>query len=393
MIPRRESSQLQLVYPLTFSMGRARTKSRKAQAATSTPPASEPAIAGLLDKAQTLIVQCDYELAERFVQRILEREPAHAAAREMLGVVLLETGQLRRAQQTFETLIPPHPDAPAPPPPSAHLYLAQLTDDPQHALRHYQAAVDTMLARLKGKDRAAADAPAADEPELKQNVVRALVAMVEIWMDPSYDLCDDPAAERTCEDLLGTALQLDPANAEALQALASVRISQSRPDEAKQCLEQAWAQWKDLDADDQRLPPIPTRLALVKLFLEFELFEPALLVLGGVMASDDQEVEAWYLEGWCFFLMAEKAQAGGGTLGELTWDQLARDARDCLETCKMLHEGQEHPDVPLLDHANELVAKLASQGVQPSPEDEDDDGASEGGWEDAEGSDEDVEMS
>ena len=44
------------------------------------------------------------------------------------------------------------------------------------------------------------------------------------------------------------------------------------------------------------------------MFLELELFEPALLVLTGVMASDDQEVEAWYLEGWCFFLMAEKAQ-------------------------------------------------------------------------------------
>ena len=65
---------------------------------------------------------------------------------------------------------------------------------------------------------------------------------------------DDPAAERTCEDLLGTALQVDPANSEALQALASVRISQSRPDEAKQCLEQAWTQWKDLDAGE---PPLP----------------------------------------------------------------------------------------------------------------------------------------
>ena len=91
-----------------------------------------------------------------------------------------------------------------------------------------------------------------------------------------------------------------------------------------------------LFTDDHRLPPIPTRLSLVKLFLEFELFEPALLVLTGVMAADDQEVEAWYLEGWCFFLMAEKAQQGGGTLGELAWEQLARDARDCLETCKMV---------------------------------------------------------
>ena len=74
----------------------------------------------------------------------------------------------------------------------------------------------------------------------------------------------------------------------------------------------------------------------MKLFLEFELFEPALLVLTGVMATDDQEVEAWYLEGWCFFMMAERARESGGALddSELTFENLARDARDCLEACR-----------------------------------------------------------
>lgn len=43
------------------------------------------------------------------------------------------------------------------------------------------------------------------------------------------------------------ALQTDPGHPEALQALASVRMSQQRPEEARQCLEQAWTAWKDLD--------------------------------------------------------------------------------------------------------------------------------------------------
>lgn len=84
------------------------------------------------------------------------------------------------------------------------------------------------------------------------------------------------------------------------------------------------------------MPPISARLALVKLFLELSLYTPALLVLQGVMASDDQEVEAWYLEGWCFFLMSEEAQANDGKLDELTWQELAKDARDCLETCQIV---------------------------------------------------------
>lgn len=57
----------------------------------------------------------------------------------------------------------------------------------------------------------------------------------------------EPEAEKTCEDLLNLALQTDPDNSEALQTLASVRMSQQRPDDAKQVLEKAWGLWKDLD--------------------------------------------------------------------------------------------------------------------------------------------------
>lgn len=91
--------------------------------------------------------------------------------------------------QAFESLIPPHPDAPAVTPPSAHLYLAQLAENnPKLSLQHYQAAVNILLGRLKGKDRAIDENSKNDETEIKSNIVRALVSQVEIWMDPSYDL-------------------------------------------------------------------------------------------------------------------------------------------------------------------------------------------------------------
>ena len=76
---------------------------------------------------------------------------------------------------------------PSPPPPSAHLYLAQLSEgDPHTALRHYQAAVDILSTQLKGKERATDDNP--DEGEVRKNIVGALIAQVEVWMDPEYDL-------------------------------------------------------------------------------------------------------------------------------------------------------------------------------------------------------------
>jgi hypothetical protein len=98
--------------------------------------------------------------------------------------------------------------------------------------------------------------------------------------------------------------------------------------------------------------------------------------------------------------MSEQAQESGGSIDGLTWQELAKDSRDCLETCQAvsciyklvnkytdiqsflikLHRHQDHPDKPLLEHTKELIEKLESLGIAASPlddgdgaEDEDDD--------------------
>jgi len=88
------------------------------------------------------------------------------------------------------TLLPPHPTAPIPPPPSAHLYLAQLSADPHTALKHYQAAIDILQTQLKGKAPSPIQGGEHDEgeDEVKSNIVRAYIGMVEVWMDPEHDL-------------------------------------------------------------------------------------------------------------------------------------------------------------------------------------------------------------
>jgi hypothetical protein len=88
-----------------FIMGRTRPKTRKARLlATELTEAlqekkSEPTVQALLEKAHELIVQCDYHLAGRFVERVLQRTPDNAEAKEILGVVQLETGLLDKAKQ------------------------------------------------------------------------------------------------------------------------------------------------------------------------------------------------------------------------------------------------------------------------------------------------------
>jgi Flp pilus assembly protein TadD len=81
-------------------MGRTRTK-KKAHTKASNPPvqhSTPPSIQSLLEKSQSLIVQCDYELALRFIHRILEQDAKNAEAKEMLGVAFLETGEIEKAK-------------------------------------------------------------------------------------------------------------------------------------------------------------------------------------------------------------------------------------------------------------------------------------------------------
>lgn len=171
----------------------AKSSSSKSKAAAA---GSKPSASQLLTKAQSLVAECNFDLARKFLDRILQQEPNNADARELLGVVLLEVGDIdaarqvsRRIQskcsrlfilfgQTFRALL----DSATPPPPSAHLYLAQTEENPHSALVHYEAAIDLFTTQLKGKGSASATSESLSEDELKASIIQALCAMVEIWM-------------------------------------------------------------------------------------------------------------------------------------------------------------------------------------------------------------------
>jgi len=61
-----------------------------------------PSTSALYEKAQALVEQCDYELAAKFLRRILDTDGVHMEARELLGVVLLELGDLSAAEKVCD---------------------------------------------------------------------------------------------------------------------------------------------------------------------------------------------------------------------------------------------------------------------------------------------------
>ena len=127
---------------------------------------------------------------------------------------------------------------------------------------HYQKAIDILYNQLGNKQSHNTDKVNAEDVQQRQTIAKALVAMTEIWLtDLWYVTIESHASERerfstlhsmeedaekNCESLLNLALQADPQNSEVLQSMASVRMSQQRPDEARTYVEQAWSLWKDV---------------------------------------------------------------------------------------------------------------------------------------------------
>jgi hypothetical protein len=183
--------------------------------------------------------------------------------------------------------------------------------------------------------------------------------------------------------------------AEPWQTLANVRISQVRMKDARAALRRSLDLWKDLPPEDEMVPDFPTRVSLARLLLETEMEEEAIEVLERLVSEDDSSVEVWYLGGWGLYIMGEKqkSDAGrkeGGADGEIykiSWIS----SRHWLNHSMRLFEMQDYEDVPLGEHARELIAIL-DQDLGGRAIDGDDDEDAAGEWEDEEDDDEDEEM-
>lgn len=219
--------------------------------------------------------------------------------------------------------------------------------------------------------------------EKRKQLAGALCGMVEVYMtDLSWEAC----AERECESLIAEALLVAPHCAEPLQTLASVRISQARIAEAKRALRDSMAIWEDVDAGDGAVPDFSTRVSLARLLMEVGMEEEALRVLERLVREDDGSVEAWYLGGWCLYLLGvgrRREGEEGGDVMEVVDRHEKEDedegdvythsmisSREWLRQSLKLYELVEYEDERLRDHAVELVEELDAIIGEKGEEDE-----------------------
>jgi hypothetical protein len=128
----------------------------------------------------------------------------------------------------------------------------------------------------------------------------------------------------------------------------------------------------------------------------------ALRVLERLVTDDDQSVEAWYLGGWCLFILGEKLREAKGQQqekngdGEKTatpeWQTAWNSSRRWLSTCLSLYEMQDYEDERLGEHAVELLQAITKELGEPPEGDDEGEEWEDGSGDEDEGEDDDEEM-
>lgn len=178
-------------------------------------------------------------------------------------------------------------------------------------------------------------------------------------------------AEANCENLITRAMVLsEKPYSSVLQTLASIRLSQARLEDAQSALARSMEQWKDLPPEHVDVPEFPARISLTRLLMEAQMEDVALEVVERLVGEDDESIEAWYLGGWCLWLMSEKIEAEDED-DKKERIVLRMSSREWLRNCLKLYTLLEYEDERLRDHAQELADGLEKELGDAEIEDDD----------------------
>lgn len=325
-------------------------------------------------------------------------------ALNLLGEISLELGDASAARSYFEEAAQRDPTGEAEGPlgggAEKFLWLAQLCEEGgKQSVSWFEKGAKVLeqeIAQLQNGSISGVDADSVAVllAEKKARLAHALCGVVEVYMT---DLSWEIDAEERCEKLITHAMAVEEETSpEVLQTLASIRLSQDRKEDAQAALRRSYDSWKDLDADDDNIPEFATRISLSRLLMEAEMEIDAMDVLDLLTLEDDQSVEAWYLGGWCQYLLAAREKSGTATSNghdgvmesSSQVEQAQRTSRRWLKMALKLYDQIDYEDDRLKEHALELVADLDSILGADDGDDQEDEEI----WEGLDGAAEDEEM-
>jgi len=247
----------------------------------------------LLEEAVTCADRLELDEARQHYQRVLGLEPNNVAALDGFGEMCLQLGDVNSARQVFERSVKLSPAGNA----GRYMYLGQIGKGGD-ALRWFECGVHWLRAERDAVEHASGSRKELQEQWVASSyaLATALCSVAEIYLT---DSCDEANAEQKCEMLATEAVGLvqglaEQTLAEPYQTLASLRLSQERPEEAATLLDQTL---KIIQAtlDTPAQPPLDFRMSTAKLLMEVGRADDALELLQALRMEEDESLELWYL--------------------------------------------------------------------------------------------------
>ncbi|CAM9389606.1 unnamed protein product [Ectocarpus sp. 12 AP-2014] len=291
--------------------GRAKsaTGARKSQASGEESMLDKDAVDALLEQARNA---GDPFLAVTLYQKVLQARPDDTSIMGEAADLMLHAGEPAAAKEVLARSILLGPEEG----PDKYLYMAQLHEG-REALGHYEKGLKLLRKQLA--DGGGAGETKEAEAALRQRACMAYCSVAELFMT---DLCFEEDAETRCQDALDGSMRFDYGGPEPLNAVANLRLSQSRPEEASQSAEEAFRRLALCEPP----PDHEFRVSLAKVLMECSSVnkscsDKALQVLSGLMQEDDENVELWYLMAVAFNSLqppdCESARAHLNTAAEM----------------------------------------------------------------------------
>lgn len=287
-----------------------------------------------------------------------------------------------------------------------YLYLGQLTNCTE-ALNAFQTAIKDLKDCIVLLNSALQDGGIPDDSvqnalvETKRQLCGSYCSVAELYLT---DLCYEPNAESACEEALQLALQLDDhkSSPDALQAMANLRLSQKRNEEALELVLNAYnrvrvgceamadlvglsnketeqmndvgVEAKELQGDAleaaNSLPGFEFRCQMAKLLLECAslvktvdsltddkkkeqkntCIEASIQVLGSLLAENDEVIEIWFLLG-CAFTSADPKNSESARY-------YFENSLQMLQNVKKIMEQDNADDEESISALNEIDEKI-----------------------------------
>ncbi|EPX71063.1 uncharacterized protein SOCG_01281 [Schizosaccharomyces octosporus yFS286] len=278
-------------------------------------------------------------------------------AHEMLGEAFAELGEIKKAKNAFRESIRRSDNLEEDNGYEKYLWMAQIIEDSEKSLMLYDRGLN-ILSRLYQLN--------SNDVDVKKKLQGAYCSVAELFMT---DLCMREEAESQCEKYTNLALQVDHTNAEALQTLASMRISQQNFDEAKEALQECLKSISKAAMEDSiDLPTYAVRTSVARLLIEVEMHQEAHDLLIYLQKEDDEIVDVWYLLGWNCYVEAQNLQEQGNA-SEDDIKELLISAKSYFLGALATYQKTMWDDEGILEHMKEILQILNELGV-PNPEED-----------------------